>query len=93
MFVPPLATPTVPRASTKRTAAAPASTPPRTAISPPNPIGYAPAGAATDLPTTGLDISGMLTLGVTLVVAGVVLVIVRRQRDKPVRRPEPSDWY
>jgi hypothetical protein len=57
------------------------------------PVAFAPANAATDLPTTGPDVVGMLTLGVTLVGAGVLLIIVRRQRDKPIPQPKPSDWY
>jgi hypothetical protein len=36
----------------------------------------------------------MLILGLTLVVAGAVLLIVRRQRDRWTDpTPEPSDWY
>jgi hypothetical protein len=42
---------------------------------------------------TGPDVVGMLTLGVTLVGAGVLLIIVRRQRDKPIPQPKSSDWY
>jgi hypothetical protein len=57
------------------------------------PVAFAAANAANDLPMTGPDVVGMLTLGVTLVAAGGLLIIVRRQRDKPIPQPKPSDWY
>jgi hypothetical protein len=93
LFVPatpaarPKAKPAPPRART--TAAVSVATTTTLATAP----GYGAAKSSTSLPTTGPDITGMFTLGVTLVVAGVVLLIVRRYRDKPAPQPEPSDWY
>jgi LPXTG-motif cell wall-anchored protein len=54
---------------------------------------YAAPESVPRLPTTGQDVTGMFVLGLALVVAGVLLLIVRRHRDKPAPRPEPSDWY
>jgi LPXTG-motif cell wall-anchored protein len=47
------------------------------------------------LPSTGLDIVGMVTLGSTLVVAGTLLLIVRRRREpraSAVPAVEPLVW-
>jgi LPXTG-motif cell wall-anchored protein len=44
--------------------------------------------SVSSLPTTGTDIGGMLTLGVTMVGAGVLLLIVRRRQPTP--RPAPT---
>jgi LPXTG-motif cell wall-anchored protein len=54
---------------------------PRTDAPPP----FAPAAPAA-LPTTGTDVAGMLTLGTSLSLAGVLLLIVRRQRIRAAAR-------
>jgi LPXTG-motif cell wall-anchored protein len=59
---------------------------PRPALS-----GY--AAPVNRLPTTGMDITGMFILGLALVVAGVLLLIVRRHREKPAAPAKSSDWY
>jgi LPXTG-motif cell wall-anchored protein len=43
------------------------------------------------LPNTGQDIGAMVVLGATLVLAGALLLIVRRRpREVPAARPEPA---
>ena len=45
----------------------------------------------SDLPTTGPDVSGLLTIGAAMVLAGVVLVTVRRRGATSTLAPAPSD--
>jgi LPXTG-motif cell wall-anchored protein len=58
------------------------------------PLAATPHSPAS-LPSTGLDIAGMVTLGSALVIAGVLLLIVRRRREpRSVAEPpdEPLFW-
>ncbi|HLT12107.1 MAG TPA: hypothetical protein VK028_15105 [Micromonosporaceae bacterium] len=54
-----------------------------------------PPGAAGDnrsrLPTTGLDVSGVVTLGVAMVLAGVLMLTVRRRGPRSTLAPLPPD--
>ena len=63
---------------------------PDTALTvPPAPV---PNGSGrTDLPTTGPDVGGLLVLGAAMVVAGVLLVTVRRRGARSTLAPFPSD--
>jgi LPXTG-motif cell wall-anchored protein len=45
----------------------------------------------SDLPTTGPDVGGLLTIGAAMVLAGVVLVTVRRRGVTSTLAPAPSD--
>jgi LPXTG-motif cell wall-anchored protein len=60
------------------------------------PEGYG-APQRSDLPSTGPDVSGLLTIGAAMVLAGVVLVTVRRRGATSTLAPAPSDadfaWY
>lgn len=47
---------------------------------------HAPA-ARSALPVTGTDVGGMLALGTSLLLAGILLLIVRRQRMRAANRP------
>ena len=91
--VPPPAIKSTPRVALRTPRPVAASGPGAVTTRTATPVAVVVANASSGLPTTGQDIGGMLTLGVTLVVAGVLLLIVRRQRAKPATRPEPSDWY
>ena len=45
----------------------------------------------SDLPTTGPDVFGLLTIGAAMVLAGVVLVTVRRRGATSTLAPAPVD--
>jgi hypothetical protein len=62
---------------------------PRTTTTPP--IGPHASAARTALPITGTDVGGMLALGTSLVLAGVLLLIGRRQRMRVASGPERAD--
>ena len=55
----------------------------------PAPNGY--GSTRSDLPTTGLDVGGLLILGATMVVAGILLVTVRRRGARSTLAPFPPD--
>jgi LPXTG-motif cell wall-anchored protein len=55
----------------------------------PAPNGY--GSTRSDLPTTGLDVGGLLVLGVTMVVAGILLVTVRRRGARSTLAALPPD--
>ena len=55
----------------------------------PAPNGY--GSTRSDLPTTGLDVGGLLILGATMVVAGILLVTVRRRGARSTLAAFPPD--
>jgi hypothetical protein len=71
-----------------------ASTPAPVSVQP-SPVEH--GSRRTNLPATGLDVGGMLTLGSTLVVAGVLMLALRRRGERStlaVLPPEASHiWH
>jgi LPXTG-motif cell wall-anchored protein len=85
------------RRTTRRPLAAAAAGSSATAIPPASsPAIVAAPRSVSSLPTTGTDIGGMLSLGLTMVGAGVLLLIVRRRQPTPQPAPAVDDavvWF